>query len=427
MARLLTRLRRPRTVTAIRDTFTAADSTLIENRLTDSGHAWIVKNGTCAITSNRAVPNISSTLNVKTNANTANYTYQATVNLGADGVTRGLGLRFRYKNSTDYWYFKVNRTSAGSGTMQLTKVVANSGSNVGSTTFAAAASTDYVLKVVCSGSSIKTYIDGVLKHDVTDTQHQTETWIGIRADGANATGWYVDTLSLQHTALASYALYSHTFDAGDTVDYANDGDGTFQNSITGTGTSGQSVSNTVAASGAYSLKTSVTGADQGDQGARNFMQVPQDQFRFTVRFYLGSDLTAISGFYMLWQTKSKQLVGDSGTSPMWQLNIERRNGAMRLKASDKTALVGVGAGTEYTQDLAVLTAATWHTLDLFVKVRTDTTGEFLVKQDGITIFSFSGVKTVALLPVTMSYNNYCNGTTPTGHDIYFDLPYVGTR
>lgn len=57
---------------------------------------------------------------------------------------------------------------------------------------------EHTIRVVCSGSSIKAYIDGSLKIDYTSTTHQTNTYIGLAYNKDQGAGLssYFDNLQV---------------------------------------------------------------------------------------------------------------------------------------------------------------------------------------------------------------------------------------
>jgi hypothetical protein len=101
-------------------------------------------------------------------ASTANYTVQARVRVnqfGSAANTSRAGVAARYSNSTTSYSFGL----AGNNTLVLQKGYATAITNCAAISFTASVGTWYTLKIVVSGTSIKTYVDGVLKHSCTDS------------------------------------------------------------------------------------------------------------------------------------------------------------------------------------------------------------------------------------------------------------------
>jgi hypothetical protein len=144
----------------------------------ESGAApnWTVSNGTFATSLSSGNYVYKQTQTGSTTAgryaykasSTANYTVQALVRVSQFGDTTSssrAGVAARYSNSTTSYTFGL----AGNNTLVLQKGYATSIANCAAIAFTASTGTWYTLKIVVSGTSIKTYVDGVLKHSCTDS------------------------------------------------------------------------------------------------------------------------------------------------------------------------------------------------------------------------------------------------------------------
>jgi len=118
-------------------------------------------------------------------ASWADYTYSVDVKSIDDDSSR---LTFRVQDLNNYyrftqkfgnnsnWDLKLQKVVAGAGT-DLATPISNNGASAGQVN---SLTTWYTLKVVLSGTSIKAYIDDVLKFDVTDATYATGT-VGMSA------------------------------------------------------------------------------------------------------------------------------------------------------------------------------------------------------------------------------------------------------
>lgn len=144
----------------------------------ESGTApnWTVSNGTFAasLSSNNYVYKQTQTGSTTAGryaykaSSTANYTVQAAVRVTQFGDTTSssrAGVAARYSNSTTSYTFGL----AGNNTLTLQKGYATAITNCAAIAFTVSLNTWYTLKIVVSGTSIKTYVNGTLKHSCTDS------------------------------------------------------------------------------------------------------------------------------------------------------------------------------------------------------------------------------------------------------------------
>jgi hypothetical protein len=144
----------------------------------ESGAApnWTVSNGTFATALSGSNYVYKQTQTGSTTAgryaykasSTANYTVQALVRVNQFGNTTSssrAGVAARYSNSTTSYTFGL----AGNNTLTLQKGYATAITNCAAISFTVTTGTWYALKIVVSGTSIKTYVNGALKHSCTDS------------------------------------------------------------------------------------------------------------------------------------------------------------------------------------------------------------------------------------------------------------------
>lgn len=130
---------------------------------------WTVESGSFSVISDGG-NNVNSCTGTSfiTAGNTLwdNYTYQARMKLNATGVDGSLW--FRYTNSSNSYLCKLYNDGSGD-TVELWKVVNGTTTKIASASATINNSTWYNVKVVVNGTSIKCYLDDVLKIDTTDT------------------------------------------------------------------------------------------------------------------------------------------------------------------------------------------------------------------------------------------------------------------
>jgi fibronectin type 3 domain-containing protein len=144
----------------------------------ESGAApnWTVSNGTFAVSLASGNYVYQQTQTGSTTAgryayktsSVANYTVQARVRVTQFGNATSssrAGVAARYNNATTSYTFGL----AGNNTLTLQKGYATAISNCAAIAFTVGSNTWYTLKIVVSGTSLKTYVDGVLKHSCTDS------------------------------------------------------------------------------------------------------------------------------------------------------------------------------------------------------------------------------------------------------------------
>ena len=92
------------------------------------------------------------------------------VNLGADGVSRGASIRFRYTDANNYLQLKLRRGSDGVNQIELWRKEAGVSSRIGSSVILAssdlAANTPYELRLVAEGDALSGFLDGLGDADI---------------------------------------------------------------------------------------------------------------------------------------------------------------------------------------------------------------------------------------------------------------------
>jgi hypothetical protein len=169
----------------IADTFTGTNGTSLDGRnLSSGGVAWDAIRGNAEIQSNACafsdLTGVGGNL-IVADASLANGTVQCDVYFGGKTRTGGgaytpvgfAGLAFRVK-STDGSGIEFYLNGADQKVEAFTNDGANGRTALGEVAFTFATETTYVLKVVLNGTSIKCYVDNVLKLDLTSSFNQAE-------------------------------------------------------------------------------------------------------------------------------------------------------------------------------------------------------------------------------------------------------------
>ena len=94
------------------------------------------------------------------------------------GGNHQIGLIFRHSGPNDFWLYRI---STSNSVTQLYKFVSGSATLV-SSGLAISSNTTYNLKVITSGNSIQTYLDGVSDISTSDSFNSTATTLGFRGN-----------------------------------------------------------------------------------------------------------------------------------------------------------------------------------------------------------------------------------------------------
>jgi hypothetical protein len=133
-------------------------------------------------------------------------TFTVDVTTPSSGDRYNPGVIFRVKDSLNYWYFGFYSGPLSSNDTNLYEVVNGNYTLRGSASFTAAYSTTYELKVITSGNTIDSYINGVRRFSYSSTTHQTEIGYGLREyrnDFINGYAKYDNFRVKRHTTLVS--------------------------------------------------------------------------------------------------------------------------------------------------------------------------------------------------------------------------------
>lgn len=161
----------------VTDDFNRADSTTTLGSAT-TGHVWVPFTGTVwGISSNKAyIQNSAGSQTIAyVETGVADVTIEVTVNKSdATNSINRMGVAFRISDESNYLFAKFT----GSNQLAIFKVVAGSGTQLGTTTVTF--SNNSVLKVVLSGNQISAYQNGLLKvGPLTESFNQTATKHGL--------------------------------------------------------------------------------------------------------------------------------------------------------------------------------------------------------------------------------------------------------
>jgi hypothetical protein len=179
------------------DTFTNVNTTTIIAHTSDSGYSWVAQNGFsptnhARIHNNRLYP--LSSLNVY-RANftmpTANCEVEAILSVLTNAGSIGVNARASSVANTFYnWRYSAN-------TWILAKAVAGTQTTLATFSQTLTAGQTVTAKLVCNGSSIEGYVDGVLRASVTDTDITGAGSVGVRSVTAvtTTTGVHMDSIT----------------------------------------------------------------------------------------------------------------------------------------------------------------------------------------------------------------------------------------
>jgi len=183
----------------IYDTFTDANDTAIASHTPDIapvGSAWADLTGNIEVYNNRFQTTSTTDSSAIINSGISDYTItmDGTVYALASTYARLLRVIFRHNltNGTN-WTLVVNESGND-------MYIAKDGTKVGGVDITAAnlANLDVVeLKVVCSGTSIKGYLNGAYEVSVTSSDYQTDTYVGIGIYRNTTNTFYADTFKLE--------------------------------------------------------------------------------------------------------------------------------------------------------------------------------------------------------------------------------------
>ena len=180
------------------DTFTASNGTDLTAHSADTGPAWSehpnTSNNAAEIQSNKLVSqNSSASIYYSAfDPATANYGVQVDATYqSANGHTFFLGCRLSTSANNQYRAYY----SSGSWRLQALWNNAANASELGTWAQTLTSGQTYTVKIVCSGSTIKLFIDGVERVSATDSNVTAKGRPGLSVNGATSsstTGWQLD-------------------------------------------------------------------------------------------------------------------------------------------------------------------------------------------------------------------------------------------
>jgi len=189
------------------DTFTRPNSSTAVGATNGAGmldpRTWTTQQGTCGIGTNAATAiNLVTVGTINGAIATIDLgTADADVSLVAASLANATCLVFRFSDTSNYWYYADDGTLA-----KFRKNVAGTVTPMGST-YSGAAVGD-VLRVVCSGSNLDFYRNGVFLERITDAHNQTATKFGflLTTTPAPVDNWSASLLAPVSAAYAASGL-----------------------------------------------------------------------------------------------------------------------------------------------------------------------------------------------------------------------------
>lgn len=175
MGHLITSLQKNKTI--IQDGFNRTDSAVTMGNA-NTGQAWSPLLGTWGISGNQAycINTTGTNITVVDDAKTANGIFSLTLKFSVSE-----GIVFRLSDSSNYLALRISTND-----LSLIKTVANVTTAIGSYIMTTVVGTVYSIKVVCNGSRIQCYLDGVLRLTVIDSFNSTATKCGLRTNPSTA-------------------------------------------------------------------------------------------------------------------------------------------------------------------------------------------------------------------------------------------------
>jgi hypothetical protein len=175
----------PITIThLLRDSFTDTDGTLLTAHTPESGGTWVMQVGVFSISSNRAyvstVGSFGSAAYV--DLGVANYSVQANCRAASSGSTGAVAVRLEAVSGTQRIFAQVEVSNQK---FRLYRFNGSSHTQLGSVDGTFLQNTDYLIRIVCNGSSIVATCNGGSTISVTETQQQSSSRVGIRGDSTN--------------------------------------------------------------------------------------------------------------------------------------------------------------------------------------------------------------------------------------------------
>ena len=213
-------------------------------------------------------------------------------------------------------------------------------------------------------------------------------------------------------------LWSADHETGDLSQWTQDQDG---QAVYNSGTGVVTITTTVAHSGHYALRLSISDADGQSQAARIFRwNEDQQEAYYSAWLYFPQRYTA--SWWIVWQWKSKDPT-IPGSDPTWALDVgNRSNGSMYFY------LVDVITQQWYRTQLTPLDipVGKWVHVEGFFRHTQDMTGHVIIWQDGVKLFDIAGVQTALHDHVHWGLANYSGDITPGDVTIYADDAVIST-
>jgi hypothetical protein len=171
----------PESVYVLHDTFTDIDNAHLNDHTMNIGAGWSVTIGNedyWIISGNKVVYTEGSSAQEYAFAESGKSDNDISIDITIPaGNTYSSGLVFRYQDSTHKWtcfYEKDNTTTC---LVYMQKDGVTQGSPIAVTI--PSPGDVITLKVLTSGNSIKSYVNGVLKHNITDATYNNKTLVGL--------------------------------------------------------------------------------------------------------------------------------------------------------------------------------------------------------------------------------------------------------
>lgn len=172
------------------DHFTGTNGTTLAARIppiTANGNGWLVPSGTFVTNNGRAEARFTSLQNAFANiiTDSADADIRVRFRLGSVGNSRVAGILFRRTGNNDYWSTVANLDEAAYRIVEVTAGVFTTRAEVA---FAFQPDVDYDMRLVLLGDRMFSTIDGIGTISYESSVRNTETRMGIRAQGQVGSG-----------------------------------------------------------------------------------------------------------------------------------------------------------------------------------------------------------------------------------------------
>jgi len=175
----------------VTDTFTAADSTDLNGRASDSGHIWTTHEGAFSISSNRATTDATGTRKRATVESEIANIYLTCTALSNSGDAAFV---IRHTGADDYWLIEIKQAA---DTVKIWEHIAAGWAERASVSVTIDEDIEYIFTIIASDETITVYTAGANKISYASAAaNKTVTTHGFYQFSGSSGGKYWDDLSI---------------------------------------------------------------------------------------------------------------------------------------------------------------------------------------------------------------------------------------